>query len=78
MAAEHPEVIWAITKELITSGTLDPWAYVSCFGQFLPGQEGAALVRMKRLISAVVPEFQLTPSVIIKQTASLQKAAPLN
>jgi hypothetical protein len=78
LAAEHGEAIWDITKGLITSGTLEPWAYISCFGSFLPGQEGAALVRMKRLISEAVPQFQLYPRPNPKQTASLQKVVPLN
>jgi hypothetical protein len=78
MVPGHSDAVWAITQELISTGTLYPWAYVSCFAQCLPGQEGAALARMKRLISAAVPEFQLYPPPSAKQTASLQMAFPLN
>lgn len=73
----HPEALWAISQDLLTTGTLYPWAYVSCFSYCQPGQEGLYLSRMKRLISTTVPEFQLTPP-NSKQTASLPVSAPLN
>jgi hypothetical protein len=73
----HPEALWAISEDLLTTGTLYPWAYVSCFARCQPGQEGLFLSRMKRLISTSVPEFQLTPP-NSKQTASLPVSAPLN
>jgi hypothetical protein len=73
----HPEALWAISEDLLTTGTLYPWAYVSCHIRCLPGQEGLYLSRMKRLISRAVPEFQLTPRPS-KQTASLPVSAPVN
>lgn len=73
----HSEALWAISQDLLTTGTLYPWAYVSCFGRCLPGQEGAATARMKRLLSEAVPQFQLTPP-NPKQTASLPASGQLN
>jgi hypothetical protein len=73
----HSDALWAITRDLITTGTLYPWAYVSCFATCRPGQEGAYLARMKRLISATVPEFQLMPRPNPKQTAFHSELAPL-
>jgi hypothetical protein len=45
--------------ELLHTGTLQRWAYVSFFSACQPGQEGAAFERMKKLIAESVPEFQL-------------------
>jgi hypothetical protein len=41
---------------------LDRWAYISFFSVCQPGQQDAAFERMKKLIAAAVPEFQLTPN----------------
>lgn len=73
----HPEALWAISQDLLTTGTLYPWAYVSCFSVCPTGQETLALSRMKRLISMTAPEFQLTPAPNAKQTASLPESVPL-
>jgi hypothetical protein len=40
---------------------LQRWAYVSYFAVYEPGQEDAAFERVKKLIMASVPEFQLAP-----------------
>jgi hypothetical protein len=55
------ERMWLMSRELIRSGVLQRWAYVSYFSICLPGQEEATFERTKRLIAASVPEFQLTP-----------------
>jgi hypothetical protein len=72
----HSEALWAITRDLVTSGVLYPWAYVSCYAECPPGLESLALSRMKRLISGAAPQFQLTPSAS-KQTAFLQTSPSL-
>jgi hypothetical protein len=53
---------WWMARDLILNGVLQRWAYVSCFAQCAPGEEEATFQRMKQLIAATVPEFQLTPS----------------
>jgi Protein of unknown function (DUF3485) len=55
----HWQRIWWMTRDLLTTGVLQRWAYVSYFAVCLPGQEDAAFERMKELIAASVPEFQL-------------------
>jgi len=55
------ERMWLMSRELIRTGVLQRWAYVSYFSICLPGQEEATFERTKRLIAASVPEFQLTP-----------------
>lgn len=73
----HPEALWSISTDLIKSGVLYPWAYVSVYAPCPPGQEGVAIARAKRLIAGAVPEFQLTPP-NPKQTAFHQKSTPLH
>lgn len=56
------ERMWAMAYRLVTTGVLQRWAYVSYFAVCPPGQEEATYERMKKLIVASAPEFQLTPS----------------
>jgi hypothetical protein len=60
LTAEHKERMWATVEDLLKTGILPRWAYVSCFSKCWPGQEDAVYRRMTRLIAAAVPEFQLT------------------
>jgi hypothetical protein len=51
-----------VAWHLLTTGELQRWAYVSYFFQGCePGQEDAVFERMKGLVAASVPEFQLPP-----------------
>ena len=72
------DALAAISVDLLTSGVLYPWAYVSVYAPCPPGMEEVAIARAKRLIASTVPEFQLTPPPNAKQTAFHQKAAPLD
>ena len=57
----HWQRIWWLTRDLLTTGALQRWAYISYFAICEPGQEDAAFERVKKLIAASVPEFQLAP-----------------
>jgi len=57
------EKMWSLAKTLLTSGVLQRWAYVTYFSPCTPGEEEATYERMKKLIAASVPEFQLTTGV---------------
>jgi Protein of unknown function (DUF3485) len=57
----HSQRIWWLTRDLLTTGVLQRWAYVSYFAVCDPGREDVAFERMKKLIETSVPEFQLTP-----------------
>ncbi|HTR42041.1 MAG TPA: exosortase-associated EpsI family protein [Pseudomonadales bacterium] len=58
----HWQRIWWLTRDLLTTGVLQRWAYLSYFSAgFAPGQEDAAFARIEKLIAASVPEFQLPP-----------------
>lgn len=55
------ERMWAMAHRLVTTGVLQRWAYISYFAVCPPGQEEATYERLKKLIAASAPEFQLTP-----------------
>jgi len=50
-----------LVRDLLLKGVLQRWAYISYFAPCLPGQEEVTFARMKKLIAASVPEFQLPP-----------------
>jgi hypothetical protein len=58
----HWQRVKWMTLDLLRTGVLQRWAYVSYFAVCEPGQEDAAFERMKNLIAASVPEFQLPPA----------------
>jgi hypothetical protein len=60
LTPHHGERMWLMGKELFTSGLLQRWAYVAYFGLCAPGEEEKLTNRMKELIAASVPEFQVT------------------
>jgi hypothetical protein len=60
LTADHKERMWWLARDLVRTGTLSRWAYVTCFAVCTPGQEGITFERMKNFIAEAVPEFQLT------------------
>ncbi|MGN6643705.1 MAG: exosortase-associated EpsI family protein [Verrucomicrobiota bacterium] len=66
----NTERMWWLTRDLLRTGVLQRWAYVSYFTMCLPGQEEAAFQRVQQLIANSVPQFQLPPA-----SASLPAAA---
>ena len=59
--ASHVQRMLWMAHDVAMKGELDRWAYISFFAVCLPGQEDATFARMKKLIVAAVPEFQLVP-----------------
>jgi hypothetical protein len=59
--ATHANRMLWMAHDVLFKGELDRWAYISFFAMCLPGQEDATFERMKKLIIASVPEFQLVP-----------------
>jgi hypothetical protein len=53
--------MWWMARELLTTGVLQRWAYVTYFAVCPPGEEQATFERLKKMIASSVPEFQLTP-----------------
>jgi hypothetical protein len=60
-ASENQWMLWWMPRDLLLNGVLERWAYISVFSPCRPGQESATFDRMKKLIAAVVPQFQLVP-----------------
>jgi hypothetical protein len=58
---DFPTMLKSMFFHLVRHGVLQRWAYASYFTPCQPGQEDATFARMKALIAASVPEFQLPP-----------------
>lgn len=56
---DHWRRMWWMAEKLVWQGELQRWAYISYFTTCPPGQEDAAFERIKKLMRATVPEFQL-------------------
>jgi Protein of unknown function (DUF3485) len=56
------ERMWWLGSDLLRTGVLQRWAYVSYFAACAPGQEDATFERMKNLIAHSVPEYQKPPA----------------
>jgi len=61
VTAKHWERMWWMARDILLTGELDRWAYVTFFAVCAPGQEAATFERMKKLMADTVPEFQLVP-----------------
>ena len=61
LTARHWQRMWWMARDLICTGVLQRWASISYFAYCAPGQEDATFERMKTLIIASAPEFQLVP-----------------
>jgi hypothetical protein len=53
--------MWWLARDLLHTGVLQRWAYVSYISICPPGQEDATFARMNKLIAASVPDFQWPP-----------------
>ena len=60
--ADNYQRMWWLGRDLLRTGVLQRWAYVSFFSVCAPGQEDATFERMKKLIAVTVPEFQFLPA----------------
>ncbi len=59
LTAAPGQRMWWMARDLLQTGVLQRWAYVTCISYCAPGQEETTFNRMKPLISAAVPQFQL-------------------
>jgi hypothetical protein len=58
---EHSQRMWWMAKDLLTTGILERWSYITFFATCPPGREQAAYERLQQLIAAAVPDFQTYP-----------------
>jgi hypothetical protein len=61
LSNDHKERMWLMAKDLILKRTLQRWAYVIYFAPCPPGAEAATFERIKAVMAASVPEYQLVP-----------------
>jgi hypothetical protein len=59
---DNHQRMWWQARDLLRTGVLQRWAYVSCFSICAPGQEDATFERMKNFIAHSVPEYQFPPA----------------
>jgi hypothetical protein len=59
---DHLQFMKWLARDLLRTGVLQRWTYVSYFAYCVPGQEDATFEKMKSLIAHSVPEFQLPPA----------------
>jgi hypothetical protein len=52
---------WWIARDMLLNGVMDRFAYVAYFAGCEPGHEAQTFDRIKALITATVPKFQLVP-----------------
>lgn len=57
--------LW-MPRDLILHGLLERWSYISFFTVCAPGEEEAAFARVKNLMTAIVPLFQVVPQAVQK------------
>ena len=57
--------LW-MPQDLILHGLLERWSYISFFTVCDPGREDAAFEQLKKLMTAIVPQFQTVPAAIQK------------
>lgn len=58
---DNYERMWWMGRDLLRTGVLQRWAYISYFAVCQPGQEDAAFERVKNLIVHSVTDYQLPP-----------------
>ncbi|MSU04878.1 MAG: exosortase-associated EpsI family protein [Pedosphaera sp.] len=60
MTPDHLERMMLMARDMLTSNTLQRWAYITYFSVCYPGSEGSTFERMKEVMALTVPEFQLS------------------
>jgi len=59
---DHLQFMKWLARDLLRTGVLQRWTYVSYFAYCAPGQEDATFERIKKLIAHSVPEYQFLPA----------------
>ena len=62
MTADHNERMRWMAKDLLLTGVLQRWAYISCLVVAPSGQEDATYRRLKEFIAEGAPRFQRLPA----------------
>lgn len=70
LTREHSQRMWWMAKDLLKTGVLERWSYITFFATCAPGGEQAAFERLQKLIAASVPDFQTYPRADAKVAVS--------
>jgi hypothetical protein len=62
LTASHRERMWWMARDLVLTGVLQRWAFITQFSVCAPGEEKATFARISEFIRASVPAYQLVPS----------------
>lgn len=68
ITANHLQRMWWMASHMLLHGELQRWAYVSCAAICRPGQEDAAMDRVRKFIAAAAPEMILPGAVPSRKT----------
>ena len=74
LTASHRQLMWWMGRDLLRTGVLQRWAYITHFSICRPGDEEATYARMSEFIRASVPQYQLTP-VAAEKVASASRGS---
>ncbi|HZV33219.1 MAG TPA: exosortase-associated EpsI family protein [Verrucomicrobiae bacterium] len=74
LAAGHWSLMRKMATHLLWTGELERWAYVYCMGVCPPGGEDETYARIKKFITAAVPQFQLAAGAPVGELAARQTA----
>ena len=77
ITADHLTRMWKMGKSILTTGTLQRWAYIAFISHCYPGQEEETYQRIEDFIVTAVPKFQIAPgkSVQASKPVELQTAS---
>jgi len=59
ITASHMERMWLMGREILSSGTLQRWAFMSCYTLCQEGGETAGYSRLEHFLAAALPEVQI-------------------
>ncbi len=76
MTPDHLERMMLMAKDMLTSNTLQRWAYITYFSVCYPGTEDAIFERMKQVMALTVPEFQISPGPQLRTERGLDTQEP--
>lgn len=76
LTASHEDRMISMAKSLLSTGTLERWAYISYFSRCLPGEEEQTYKYLTQFIAATVPDFQLAAGKPVgSEPAKIQSAS---
>jgi hypothetical protein len=76
LTASHTDRMLSMAKQMLTTGVLQRWAYVSCFSACAPTAEEYTFNRIKSFIAALVPELHTSAGSTGNPTNMAQTKAP--